>query len=171
VSSNPLGKSCRINKYMKNIIIRAIGRLPDAWSKEAAESYLLRLKPYAKIQVIELPEASKGTAKPDPERVKVSEAESLLKGIPDNAFVVAMDEQGKTITSEAFAAKLDAWNQHGPVVFLIGGSWGLHASVRNRANHTLAFGPMTFTHAMARVMLLEQLYRAAAISSGKEYHK
>lgn len=166
-----MGTSCRIYKYMKKIIIRAIGRLPEPWAREAEEVYVKRLKPYSKVEVIELSEGQKGSAKPDPEQVKKKEAESLLKGIADDAIVIALDQNGTAMKSEALASKLETIAPGREIIFCIGGSWGLHASVRNRADLILSFGPMTLPHALARIMLLEQLYRAEAISRGKEYHK
>jgi len=139
---------------------------------EAASTYLTRLKPHANVDIVELPEGHGGSAKPDLTKTKKVEAESLLKGIPDNAFVIALDETGKELDSPTFAAKLAEWTASSqPIIFAIGGSWGLDESVRQRADFTLSFGKMTWPHAMARVMLLEQLYRAAMISTGKPYHK
>jgi 23S rRNA (pseudouridine1915-N3)-methyltransferase len=157
---------------MKNLIIRAIGRLPETWQKEAVHSYMERLSSLGGAEVIELPEASKGSAKPDEVRTRAAEAVSLLKGIPEGAFVVALDETGKAFSSPELAKRLAGWSEQGqPVVFLIGGSWGLDASVRERANAVLAFGPMTLPHGLARVVLLEQLYRARMIQEGRAYQK
>jgi 23S rRNA (pseudouridine1915-N3)-methyltransferase len=156
---------------MRKITIRAVGRLPEPWTREAEESYLKRLKPFAKLEIIEVAEGQKGSSKPDPERVKASEADALLKGIDANDVVIALDEHGKEFSSVAFAAKLETWNRGEKLIFVIGGSWGLHASIRNRANLTLSLGAMTYPHALGRIVLLEQLYRAMTIASGKEYHK
>jgi len=157
---------------MKNLVIRAIGRLPEAWHKEAIHMYTHRLDALGGVEMVELPEAGKGSAKPDEARVREAEGASLLKGIPEGAFVVALDEAGKAFSSPDLAARLLDWQHQGqPVVFLIGGSWGLSAAVRERANAVLAFGPITLPHGLARVVLLEQLYRARMIQEGRTYQK
>ncbi len=157
---------------MSKHILRVIGGLQESWQKEAAQMYLERLSPYLHLDIIELPEGSKGTAKPDIEKTKRIEADSLLKSIPDNAWVVALDETGKTMTSLQFSQQLTTWSSnHQSIVFLIGGSWGLSEQVKKRADAILSFGSMTLPHALARIVLLEQLYRAAMISAGKTYHK
>lgn len=157
---------------MKNLIIRAIGRLPESWQKEAVHNYAERLGSLGGAEIVELPEAGKGSVKPDVARVNAAEAASLLKGIPDGAFVVALDETGKSYASPALAEALASWNANGrTVVFLIGGSWGLGDAVRERADAVLAFGPMTLPHGLARVVLLEQLYRARMIQEGRAYQK
>ena len=157
---------------MHKTTLRVIGRAQETWHVEALESYLDRLSPFQKIDLIELPEGHGGSAKPDLAKTRKVEAESLLKGIPDGAFAVALDETGKRFDSPTFAKKLETWAEGGrPVVFLIGGSWGLDASVRDRADVVLSLGEMTLPHLLARIVLLEQLYRAESILSGKTYHK
>jgi 23S rRNA (pseudouridine1915-N3)-methyltransferase len=157
---------------MQKIIIRAIGRASESWHREAIQTYLERLVPFARPDLIELPEGHGGSAKPDIEKTRRTEAESLLKGIPDHAFVVALDETGKQVDSASFAHKLDAWSEGSrTLVFLIGGSWGLDATIRDRADAVLSLGSMTLPHLLARIVLLEQLYRAATILAGKTYHK
>jgi 23S rRNA (pseudouridine1915-N3)-methyltransferase len=159
-------------KSMLRILIRAIGALPSGWHQQAIHSYLTQLRPYAAAEIVELPEGHKKSAKPNVERAVTAEGRSLLKGIPQDAFVIALDERGKSMDSVGFTRKIVEWSAGGrPLVFLLGGSWGLSDEVRVRADVLLSFGPMTFPHALARVMLLEQLYRAAMIRSGKAYHK
>jgi 23S rRNA (pseudouridine1915-N3)-methyltransferase len=158
--------------HMKAIHIRAIGKPTEAWQTEAVETYLQRLKPFSKVDIVELKEGHGGSAKPDADKTRKTEAESLLKSIPDNAALIALDETGHNLDSIAFARKLDSLSSSGqPLVFLIGGSWGLDKSVRDRAVLTISFGKQTLPHNLARIVLLEQLYRAATILSGKEYHK
>jgi 23S rRNA (pseudouridine1915-N3)-methyltransferase len=158
---------------MKTLMIRTIGKLPESWQKEAIHIYEERLDAFGGVEIVELPEGHGGSAKPDEAKTRKVEAESLLKGIPDGAFIVALDETGKSMTSPTFATKLMDWSSGGSrtVVFLIGGSWGLDASVRDRSDVILSLGPMTLPHGIARVVLLEQLYRAKMISAGKTYHK
>ena len=157
---------------MSHLRIRTIGKLSDDWAKEAQETYAKRLQPYAKIELIELPEGHKGSLRPDVERTKQAEAVSLLKSIGSDEIVIALDETGKQFSSPDFAAKLADWSRNGQnITFLIGGSWGLDQTVRSRANETISLGKQTLPHALARVVLLEQLYRASLINAGKTYHK
>jgi 23S rRNA (pseudouridine1915-N3)-methyltransferase len=157
---------------MKKIIIRAIGKASDSWHREAVQTYLERLAPFARPELIELPEGHGGSVKPDVEKTRRTEAESLLKGIPNQAFVVAVDETGRTFSSNTFAEQIHAWSEGGrTLVFLIGGSWGLDTTVRDRADTVLSLGSMTLPHLLARIVLLEQLYRAETILAGKTYHK
>lgn len=101
------------------------------------------------------------------------EADLLLKAIPDDSFVVALDERGKLMTSPDFSGRLTDWRDagHRDLVFVIGGADGLTDDVRKRANALLSFGKMVWPHMLARVMLTEQLYRAANILSGGPYHR
>ncbi len=135
--------------------------------------YVERLLPFGGVDIVELPEGHGGAKKPDQTKTRETEAASLLKGIPKEAFVIALDEQGKPLSSPDLAQRLQDWSSDGsrPVVFLIGGSWGLDPSIRTRADIILSFGPLTLPHNLARIVLLEQLYRARMITAGREYHK
>lgn len=157
---------------MKTYEIRAIGKAVESWQKEALESGLKRLSPYVRVELKELPEGHGGSAKPDAARTKAKEAESLLKKLPDQPFVVALDETGKNLSSEALAQELEHRAADGtPIVFIIGGSWGLDETVRKRADLVLSFGKQTLPHNLAKIVLLEQLFRTEAIQRGKTYHK
>ncbi|MSR84893.1 23S rRNA (pseudouridine(1915)-N(3))-methyltransferase RlmH [Candidatus Uhrbacteria bacterium] len=157
---------------MHFLMIRAIGKPHEAWQKEAIHTYIERLGSMAKIQLIELPEGHQGSAKPNEEKTRRLEAESLLKSLPASAWVIALDETGQNLSSTMLAKKMSEWSAGGrPVVFLIGGSWGLDSSIKERAHHVLSFGKHTLPHLLARITLLEQLYRAEMILSGKTYHK
>ena len=157
---------------MKTLGIRAIGRLPEPWMQEAVHMYEKRLAPFGGVEVTELTEGHKGSAKPDEEKTRHIEGLALMKGIPNNATVVALDAGGVLLTSEKLAQQIESWTGSGrPLVFLIGGSWGLDDTVLANANFILSLGPMTYPHGLARVMLMEQLYRAKMIAAGREYHK
>ncbi|MBE7525189.1 23S rRNA (pseudouridine(1915)-N(3))-methyltransferase RlmH [Patescibacteria group bacterium] len=156
---------------MKTIHIRAIGRLPEPWQREAESMYSARLKSFTKLEIVELPEGQKGSAKPDAEHTKIAESASLLRGVRDNAFVVALDETGTEMNSASFSQKLSEWSDRYPVIFIIGGSWGLHQDAKKRANASLSFGKITLPHGLVRIVLLEQLYRACMIENGRAYHK
>lgn len=154
---------------MKNLIIRAIGRLPEPWHHEAIHSYLKRM---STVDIIELPEGHRGAEKPDLNKTREAEADSLLKNLPKEATIVALDETGTILDSVQFSHQLASWTAGGrPVVFVIGGSWGLSDTVRKRAHIILSLGRLTLPHAIARIILIEQLYRAHMLQSGKTYHK
>lgn len=107
------------------------------------------------------------------DRKRVGESRVLLDALPDDAFVVALDERGKTMGSRDFAGWLGKLRDEGrrECVFLIGGADGHSKELRDRADRLLSFGPMVWPHMMARAMLTEQLYRAASILSGAPYHR
>ncbi|NOR64219.1 MAG: 23S rRNA (pseudouridine(1915)-N(3))-methyltransferase RlmH [Rhodobacteraceae bacterium] len=104
---------------------------------------------------------------------KAAEAALLAKALPENATLVVLDERGKLLTSPDFANKIAGWRDQGQpnLAFMIGGADGLDASLLNRADLKLSFGKMVWPHMLARVMLTEQLYRAASILSGAPYHR
>lgn len=146
--------------------------MKDAWQKAALYEYEKRLSTFAKIEIVEIPEGHGGAKKPDEQKTVSAEAENLLSSLPDNAFIVALDETGKNLDSETFAKRIEKETESGrPVVFLIGGSWGLAPEAREAADLVLSFGKETLPHILARIVLLEQLYRAETILKGKTYHK
>ena len=157
---------------MRKYIIRAIGKPKEAWQKEAISEYKKRLKAFGKVEIIELPEGSAGAKKPDEYKTKTKEAEALLSPLPDDAFIIALDETGKNLSSEDFTKRIEKESESGcAIVLLLGGSWGLSDEVRKRADLVLSFGKETLPHILARIVLLEQLYRAETILKGKTYHK
>ena len=157
---------------MFRLNIRAIVRSMEDWHQQAIHSYQIRLKPYALLETLELPEGQGKTTKPDLAKTRATEAESLLKKLPAGSVVVALDETGKEFTSPDFAKELERRGGNGqPIIFLIGGSWGLDPSVRERADLVLSLGKLTLPHSLARIVLLEQIYRATTILGGKTYHK
>ena len=150
---------------MPALHVIAIGRLRDSPEAALVARYAARLRPPPMLS--ELPEA-RG---PAPE-VKRREGAALLAALPPGAFAVALDPAGPAPDSPALAGLLDRWLGAGkPLAFLIGGAEGLDAAVLARADARLSLGPMTWPHFLARAMLLEQLYRARAISAGHPYHR
>ncbi len=149
------------------IIIAAMGRQRAGPEKTLFESYTKRL-PWP-TRLVEVTEPRGGT----PGERKCREAERLLKAIPDRATVVALDEGGRALTSRAFARHIARWRDDGiqDLAFVIGGADGLDRTVIERAGTILSFGPMTWPHLLARVLLAEQLYRAHAILTGHPYHR
>ncbi len=156
---------------MHKLRIFSIGAPHEDWQREAIHSFCTRLSPFAQLEVKELPDGAGGSAKPDPNRVREKEAESLrnaLSGIP----YIALDERGKNLSSAEWAELVKETAETGQTIgFVIGGAWGLDETIRNNAVKTVSFGKQTAPHILARILLLEQLYRAETILKGKEYHK
>ncbi len=159
---------------MLPVTVITIGRLKDRFFEDASAEYLKYLKQYAKAEIIELSAATLPDAPADSqiESALDKEADAILKRIADNAFVAALCIEGKQFSSEDMANLLKTNQQTGkPVVFIIGGSYGLSERVKKRADVRLSMSRMTFPHRLARIMLLEQIYRGFTINAGKTYHK
>jgi 23S rRNA (pseudouridine1915-N3)-methyltransferase len=156
---------------MKKCNIRTIGKPTESWQKEAIHMYLTRLQSFGGVELVELPEGHGKTAKPDERKTRSAEAQTILKGIDEAAIVIALDQRGKMLDSKAFSKKISEWESRNSLVFVIGGSWGLDETVLKRANFTLSLGEITLPHNLAKIVLLEQIYRAKMIENGREYHK
>lgn len=150
--------------------IRCIGRLPETWQREAIHMYATRCSAFGAFEVLEYKEGHDRSTKPDIEKTTQKEAAELLKNLPSDALVIALDEHGKQLDSTGFSELLSQ-NVGQTFVFMIGGSWGLHQSVLDRADIKLSLGKMTLPHALARIILMEQIYRGLMIERGSEYHK
>ncbi|MBO4400804.1 MAG: 23S rRNA (pseudouridine(1915)-N(3))-methyltransferase RlmH [Selenomonadaceae bacterium] len=144
------------------IKICTIGRLKEKFLIDGVNEYLKRIKPFAKVEVAEIPEC----------RTLEEEGAKLLAQVLRESFVIVLDVAGETLSSENFAEKIAALNLHGvsEITFIIGGAFGLSDEVRRAANFRLSFSPMTFTHQFARLILVEQIYRAFKIIRGEPYH-
>ena len=150
----------------------AVGKLKEKFWKQACDEYLKRLQPYAKTSVIEI--ADVDPARVGGEAASIErEGQAICKAIPERAHVVLLAIDGAQRSSEQLSARIDQLGLSGAsdLVFVIGGSCGVSDDVRKRADETLSFGPITLPHNLARVVLLEQLYRACKISRGEPYHK
>jgi 23S rRNA (pseudouridine1915-N3)-methyltransferase len=155
---------------MQNIAILAVGKLKEAHWRDAQAEFLKRLTPFAKTEVIEVASSPFGATVTAAQSIK-EEGERVLAAIPKDADLIALDRTGKEYPSPEFAALLDDLGSSGrKLAFVIGGAAGLDPRIVERARVRLSLSKMTFTHEMARVFLLEQLYRAATISAGKAYH-
>ncbi|MDT8419814.1 MAG: 23S rRNA (pseudouridine(1915)-N(3))-methyltransferase RlmH [Desulfuromonadales bacterium] len=148
-----------------------VGKLSLTWIKEGADEYAARLKRHFALEIIELKE-EKGGRRGDTASLLRREGERILAKVPEQAFVVVLDERGKQFGSERFAEMLGEQMLHGgrPWCLVIGGPYGLAPEVRTRANLLLSLSKMTFTHQMARLFLLEQLYRSSTILRNEPYH-
>jgi 23S rRNA (pseudouridine1915-N3)-methyltransferase len=157
------------------ITILCVGKLKESFYREAVAEYAKRLSRYAKLTIIEVPDEKipdkDSTA--THERVKEKEAARLLSKIPEGAYVVTLDIQGQKMDSRGFADLIELAHTlgKGHMIFVIGGSLGLHESVKKRSSYPLSFSDLTFPHQLMRVILCEQIYRAFQINTGGAYHK
>ncbi len=160
---------------MQRITLLCVGKLKEKFYIEAAAEYLKRLSRFCKLDLVELPEERLPDA-PSPAQIEAAlskEAEAIRGKLPPSSSLVALCVEGRMRSSEELAQLMAAWSHRGEkqLVFLIGGSHGLHSSIKAEAWAQLSMSPMTFPHHLARVMLLEQIYRAYQINAGTRYHK
>lgn len=157
------------------ITVVCVGKIKEKYLTMAIEEYSKRLSRYCKLEIIELPdEKTPDNASPAEElQIKKKEGERILKNIKDSGFVIALAIEGKMLSSEELADKMQQLGVNGEshLVFVIGGSLGLDTEVLIRADYKLSFSKMTFPHQVMRMILLEQVYRGYRIISGEPYHK
>lgn len=160
---------------MVNINIICVGKLKEDYLRNACAEYEKRLGAFCKLKVTELTPARLPES-PNPAQIEAAlndEAERILSKIAPSDGVFALCIEGKEMSSESFSKEIEkcAVSGFGTLCFIIGGSHGLAPAVKSRAKYRLSMSPMTFPHQLARVMLLEQIYRAFMISNGGKYHK
>jgi 23S rRNA (pseudouridine1915-N3)-methyltransferase len=153
------------------LTIVCMGKTKEAFIRDGIAKYVRYLKPYADIEVKELREEKIDDLREAP-RIRKKEAEKIFKTTPPGAVVIALDERGKEFSSHEFASFLNQTIESGTreLVFIVGGAMGLDEGVTGRAHTVLALSRWTLTHEMARIVLLEQIYRAFTIIRGKTYH-
>lgn len=159
---------------MLNVNIICIGSIKEKYLSDAVNEYKKRLTRYCKLTITELDEEKIADSQTPSqiEKTITKEGERIMAKICKSDYVAAMCIEGKNISSEELAQKIaDISQVSGTVDFVIGGSWGLSCSVKQRANFKLSMGKMTFPHQLARVMLCEQIYRAFSILGNSKYHK
>jgi len=160
---------------MMQIRVIAVGKIKEKFLQEGIAEYEKRLRSYAKLQIIEIPDEKRpASASPATESAAIEkEGERILAAIPDGSYLVALDVKGQGWSSEHLATSLGAWELAGknPLVFVIGGDLGLSRVVLSRSDLHLSLSQMTFTHPIARFLLMEQIYRAFRILRGEPYHK
>lgn len=160
---------------MFDITLITMGKLKEKFYISAAQEYAKRLSGYCHFTLVELPE-SRLPENPSPAEIAAGlekEAETILARIPKSSWFCVFTPEGKELSSEKFAEKMKEVKLSGKssAIFLIGSSFGMAPKVKERADFRLSMGPMTFPHHLARIMVLEQLYRAEAIQAGSKYHK
>ena len=160
---------------MVTIQLLCVVKLKEKHFAAACAEYVKRLGAFCKLTVTELPE-DRLPENPSPAQIDAAlekEAGAHLAKLPKGTKVIALCVEGKLLDSPALAAQMEKWTVEGAshLTFIIGGSFGLHPSVKDRAQLRLSMSPMTFPHHLARVMVLEQVYRAFQITAGTRYHK
>ena len=160
---------------MQKVSIICVGKMKEKFYIEAAAEYVKRLSRFCKLEILELPEERlpENPSQAQIDAALAKEAEAIKSKLPPQAYLIAMCVEGKPRSSEELARLMaESANQGGShLVFLIGGSFGMHPSVKSLAAVKLSMSPMTFPHHLARVMLLEQIYRGYQINAGSRYHK
>ena len=160
---------------MQKVTVLCVGKLKEKFYIDAAAEYAKRLSRFCKLELVELPE-ERLPEDPSPAQIEAAllkEAAAIRAKLPAGAALIALCVEGELRSSEALARQVAAWAGQGvsQLVFLIGGSFGLHPSIKGSAKLRLSMSPMTFPHHLARVMVLEQIYRAYQINAGTRYHK
>ena len=154
------------------IKIIALGKIKEKFLKEGINEFLKRLTPYASVEVLEIP-AIDVKDENLTERMLNEEGEKILSHLKPLDYVITLEIDGKLLSSEEFANKINLLTNDGvqEIVFIIGSSHGIGKNVKSRANFKLSFSKMTFLHQFARLILVEQIYRAFKIIKGETYHK
>ena len=157
------------------ITLITVGKIKEKFLSDAINEYKKRLSKYCKLEIIEVAdEKTPDHASENVENgIKGKEAERILKYIKNDSFVITLEINGKMLTSEELASKIDNLGIQGVshITFIIGGSLGLGREVLERSDYALSFSKMTFPHQLMRVILLEQIYRSYRINFGEPYHK
>lgn len=157
------------------ITLITVGKIKEKFFRDAADEYGKRLSRYCKLDIREAVDEKtpEKASQIQCEQILQKEGERILKLMPEDAFVITLEIEGRRLTSEAFASQIERLGVNGTshIAFVIGGSLGLHNSIKKRADLAVSFSDMTFPHQLMRVVLLEQIYRAFRIINREPYHK
>lgn len=160
---------------MLSVHLICVGKLKEKFYLEAAAEYQKRLSAYCRLTLVELTEQKlpKNPSQSDIERALEKEKDDIFAHIPPNSYLIALCVEGHLRSSEELAQLVSTLEHNAAkhIVFVIGGSFGLHPAVKTAAQNRLSMSPMTFPHHLARIMLLEQVYRSFKIKEGSAYHK
>ena len=160
---------------MQKVTILCVGKLKEKFYTAAVAEYVKRLSRFCQLEILELPESrlSDSPSKAEIDQALAAEAGLIENKLPKGSAVIAMCIEGKELSSVELAAKMNEFAVGGAshLTFLIGGSVGLSPALKQKADFRLSMSPMTFPHHLARVMLLEQIYRGYQIQAGTKYHK
>ena len=150
------------------IKIVCVGKIKEKYLKDAIAEYQKRISKYTKLNIIEV----KDYDYDDINKVLISEKEQIEKYIDSKDYLITLEIEGKQISSEQLATKLDeTLTINSNITFVIGGSYGIDKSIKDKANYHLSFSTLTFPHQLFRVLLLEQIYRSYKINNNESYHK
>ena len=153
------------------ITILAVGHKAPAWVQEGYNEYARRMPPEARLELIELKPEERGSGRA-PDRAKALEGERILAALPQGATLLALDERGRSVSTQGLSAMLAEWMRDGThPTFVIGGADGLSDEVKARASRLVSLSALTLPHALVRVVLAEQLYRAWTILARHPYHR
>ena len=160
---------------MQRVTVLCVGKLKEKFYIAAAAEYVKRLQRHCKLELIELPE-QRLPDEPSPAEIQKAlrtEGDAIRERLPKGGAVIALCIEGKPCSSQELSRRMADFGVQGKtqLTFLIGGSVGLDEDLKRRADWRLSMSPMTFPHHMARIMLLEQIYRAYQIAGGTKYHK
>ena len=157
------------------ITLITVGKIKEKYLRDAIAEYSKRLSRYCKLEIVEVadektPDQASETVE---ENIRAKEGERILKYIKDDMYVITLEIDGRMLSSEEFAGKIESLGVQGKssIAFVIGGSIGLGKEVLRRSDYALSFSKMTFPHQLMRVILLEQVYRWYRIINGAPYHK
>ncbi len=154
-----------------SITILAVGKNKDEYITLAENEYVKRFSGFCslKIETVSTPKYKRNQSV---EKIKEGEGKAILTALPNQCYLIALDESGKEYSSQGFAQHLNKIlvTHNKPIYFMIGGPYGFSQEVKNRADELLSLSQLTFTHQMVRIILLEQIYRAFTILKGKKYH-
>ena len=157
------------------ITIVTVGKIKEKYLKDAIAEYSKRLSKYCRLEIVEVPDEKTpdNASEVVEDSIRSKEAERILKHVKDDSFVITLEINGKQLTSEELADKIEKLGVQGTshITFIIGGSIGLGKEVLAKSNYALSFSKMTFPHQLMRVILLEQIYRSYRIINGEPYHK
>lgn len=149
------------------IKIICVGKIKEKFFQQAIEEYQKRLSRYTKLEIVELEDVNYDVASS-----LAKEKEAILRQIKENDYVITLDIEGNMVSSEELSGQLEKGLINYPnLTFIIGGSNGLHETIKERSNYSLSFSKMTFPHQLFRIILLEQLYRSFKIMKNESYHK
>lgn len=156
------------------ITIVAAGKIKEKYLTAGINEFLKRLGTFANVKIVEINEEKmkNNPSEAEKQQVLAAEGQRLLKQVPEGSYLFVLDVYGKAVSSEALSEKIQKLGLEGKssITFLIGGAFGLSEEVRQAADFRLSFSPMTFTHQMIRLLLVEQIYRSFKIARGEKYH-
>ena len=158
-----------------NILVISVGKLKEKYLKQGIAEYEKRLKPYAKVKMIEVRDEAtpQNASEMEEKQIKELEGQRILEKIPEDSYIICLDLKGKELSSTDLAHTLNEQMIYGAknIIFIIGGSLGLSEAVLKKSHLRIAFGRLTYPHQLMRLILIEQIYRCFKIIRGEPYHK